>query len=135
MANIVTENFYRYFTMICRNMLATTFNHRLRIIDANNFYVWLMNISTCRKCGGTSRATKIINMTISRDETFCQHTDCSNNVGIARHGALNHVWKDFGNVFIKGKIAEFFNRRGKNSIFHDLHCVGDVFFNFPHPTD
>jgi hypothetical protein len=51
---------------------------------------------------------------IRLNETFSQHADHRNDIGIAGNRALDHIREDFSNPFIKGPVAEAGNRRGKS---------------------
>ena len=56
--------------MIGRNVLTATLDHRLGIIDTDNFYIGLLNMTTGGQCCRATGTAEIVNITVGRDKTF-----------------------------------------------------------------
>ena len=97
-------------------MATAAFDHGRRIINGDDFAAGMRNIAAHGQRGCAKRAAEIVNLGIRLNETFRQHADHGNDIGIAGNRALDHIREDFSNPFIKGPVAEAGNRRGKKRI-------------------
>ena len=97
-------------------MTTAALNHRRGVIDSNNFAILVMNIATHRERRRAQRTAQIVDLRVGLYETFGQHANHRNNIGIARNGTLDHIREDFSYPFIKGPVTQTGDRRRKKRV-------------------
>ena len=90
-------------------MATATLNHGCRVVHRNQAHAFDIDITSHRQRRRAEGTTEIKGLRIGLDKALRQHTDCGNDIGVARYGALDHIREDFGYPFIERKIAQLGN--------------------------